>query len=86
MTYHFDWFHVESKRCSSELLLQTTDVTFSQDTATDLPLDYSVAVDESENIGEILVSAVNLVDVFSSAGPYTISLYLGGLRLLLNRG
>ncbi|XP_052773067.1 uncharacterized protein LOC128211948 isoform X3 [Mya arenaria] len=77
VTYHFDLFLVESKRCSSELLLRTENVVFSQDKTTDLPVDYMVAVPEDENIREILAADVNLVDIFSSPGSFSISLYKG---------
>ncbi|XP_052242642.1 uncharacterized protein LOC127852727 [Dreissena polymorpha] len=76
-TYHFDWFHAQTKRCSSELLFEVTEVTFSQDKANDLPLDYEVIVNENENSGKILVDNVNLVDVFSSSGGFSIKLYKG---------
>lgn len=75
VTYHFDWFHAEVKRCSSILLFEVDNVEFSQDKTTDLPIDYSVTLDEDTQIGTI-ASMVNLVDDFST-GSYTISLYKG---------
>lgn len=38
--YHFDLFLAETRRCTSELLFQVEDTTFSQSPATELPLDY----------------------------------------------
>ncbi|XP_053385183.1 uncharacterized protein LOC123535929 [Mercenaria mercenaria] len=75
VTYHFDLFHAETRRCSSELLFEVQDTTFSLDKTIDLPVDYSVTWNEDTQIGEILTE-VNLIDDFSK-GSYSISLYKG---------
>ena len=38
--YHFDLFLAETRRCTSELLLQVEDTEFSLTPLTELPLDY----------------------------------------------
>ncbi|KAL4225039.1 hypothetical protein ACF0H5_015734 [Mactra antiquata] len=75
VTYHFDLYHVDNRRCKSELLFEIEDTTFSTDKTIDLPIDYSVTWDEDTQIGEILEDVI-LNDVFTTA-PFSVDLYKG---------
>ncbi|XP_060555809.1 uncharacterized protein LOC132716530 [Ruditapes philippinarum] len=73
--YHFDLFLAETRKCTSELLFQVEDTTFSLDPSTELPIDYSVTISEDFYVDDILTT-IYLTDVFS-VGPYDITLYAG---------
>ena len=61
--------------CTSEFLFEVEDTAFMTDPMTQLPLDYTVTIDEDFYVDDIVETLI-LTDVFS-VGPYDITLYSG---------
>ena len=70
-TYHFDFFIVERKLCTSRIFLETQSIVFIQNDSEEPPMDYFVTLAEDFNVDGI-VAELTLSDAFSVGPGYDV--------------